>query len=65
MELHTHILKLEKELNVLNTIQEVNKALERLRTAIETYEAMGYDINNYKPFADNYPFKQDIWSFFL
>jgi hypothetical protein len=56
MELHTHILKLEKELNVLNTIQEVNKALERLRTAIETYEAMGYDINNYKPFLDNYPF---------
>jgi len=56
MELHTHILKLEKELDVLQSIQEVNKGLDKLRNAIETYEAMGYDINDYKPFLDNYPF---------
>ena len=56
MELHQHILKLEKELYVLQSIEEVNKGLDKLRNAIETYEAMDYDINDFKPFLDNYPF---------
>jgi len=71
MELHRRITKLEKEVNLLKTIQVINDNIQNLHSAIEDYENLGFDINDYKPFLDNYPFgvsfvsgddKDDIFS---
>ena len=56
MELHRRINKLEKEVNLLKTIQVINDNIQGLHSAIEDYENLGFDINDYKPFLDNYPF---------
>jgi len=56
MELHRRINKLEKEVNLLKTIQVINDNIQNLHSAIEDYENLGFDINDYKPFLDNYPF---------
>jgi len=53
----------EKELEILNKINELNKLIFSIQESVIDYEEWGFDINDLESFTKNYPFKLSLFDY--
>jgi hypothetical protein len=50
----------KQELKILKQMQKITESIFEFQELIIDYEEWGYDINDIKPFLDNYPLKYSL-----
>ena len=70
MSLKEHIQNKEEtiqinkhELQILKQMQKITNSIFELQELVIDYEEWGYDVNNMKPFLDNYPFQHSLFDY--
>ena len=53
----------KQELQILKQMEKITNSVFELQELIIDYQEWGYNIEDIKPFKENYPFKDSIFSF--
>lgn len=48
------------QLKILKQMEKITESIFELQELVIDYEEWGYDVNNIKPFLENYPFKHSL-----
>tara|TARA_R100000388_G_scaffold36072_1_gene28108 strand:+ start:777 stop:1031 length:255 start_codon:yes stop_codon:yes gene_type:complete len=53
----------KQELKILRQMEKITNSIFELQELVIDYEEWGYDVNNIKPFLENYPFKYSLFDY--
>ena len=53
----------KQQLKILKQMEKITESIFELQELVIDYEEWGYDVNNIRPFLENYPFKYSLFDY--